>query len=282
VTVTLGQLIQSATARFRSAGLERPAAEANALVGRSLGLARATLITQADRALDPTTLAQVETLVNRRTEREPFAYLVGEREFYGRAFRTDRRALIPRPETELLVDTALADLRDGPARPLIVDLGTGSGCIAITLALELPRAQIIAIDLSAEALGLAAENIARHAVGDRVQLLQADLLTALRGPFDLLAANLPYVPAETLPDLEPEVRDHEPRLALDGGVGGTKLIQRLIEQASERPIDTLLAELDCRHADELLHLARRTWPTHRCELLPDLAGLPRLLKVQAA
>jgi release factor glutamine methyltransferase len=275
----LAEVLDSAATRLREAGVENPFAEAQLLTGQVLRLERATLLAHPEYRVGEIELARIEARLERRVKREPFAYVVGEREFYGRTFLTDRRALVPRPETELLIETALNTLRQVVGRPLIVDVGTGTGCIAVTLALELPTARVLATDLSAEALALAAINVERFNVTDRVQLLRGNLLSWLQGPVDLVAANLPYVPSEAFGELAPEVRDYEPRLALDGGPGGARLIERLIGEAAQRRIGVLLAELDSRHAERVLSMARKAWPGRPAEILADLAGRPRLLRV---
>jgi release factor glutamine methyltransferase len=206
------------------------------------------------------------------------AHIVGECEFYGRAFLTDPRALIPRPETELLVETAVELLRDGPPDPLVVDVGTGTGCIGITLLLETP-ARVVLSDVSYAALQLARLNLSRYGLTDRVQLVRGDLLSWLSSPADLVVANLPYIPSEAFLDLSPDVRDYEPRLALDGGPGGTKLLLELLRQASACQVGALLAELDPRQADILSIAARRMFPDRPIHVLPDLAGHRRLLRV---
>jgi release factor glutamine methyltransferase len=275
----LDEVLGSAATRLRDAGVENPFTEAQLLTSRALGLERTTLLAHPEYCVGEIELARLEARLERRAKREPFAYVVGEREFYGRTFLTDRRALVPRPETELLIETTLEALRNVAGRPLIVDVGTGSGCIAVTLALELPNARLVAIDLSAEALALAATNVRQFEVGDRVQLVQGNLLSGLQGSIDLVAANLPYLPAESFGELAPEVRDHEPRLALDGGPGGAGLIERLLGEAAQRPIGMLLAELDPRHAEHVLSMAMAAWPGRPTEVLADLAGRPRLLRV---
>ena len=275
----LDEVLGSAATLLRDAGVENPFAEAQLLTGRALGLERTTLLAHPEYCVAEIELARLEARLERRARREPFAYVVGEREFYGRTFLTDRRALVPRPETELLIETALDALRDVAGQPLIVDVGTGSGCIAVTLALELPNARLVATDLSAEALALAATNVRRFDVGDRVQLVQGNLLSWFHGSIDLVAANLPYLPAESFDELAPEVRDHEPRMALDGGPGGARLIKLLLGEAAQWPIGILLAELDPRHAEWVLSMAKTAWPGRPADVLADLAGRPRLLRV---
>jgi release factor glutamine methyltransferase len=279
---TVRALVAEGTRRLQQADLERPRAEASLLAGHALGLDKTALVAHPELTAGPDQTHRYDALVERRARGEPLAYLTGEREFYGRSFLVDPRALIPRPETELLVETALAEFSTGPAQVSIVDVGTGSGAIAATLALELPGARVIVSDISPEALDLARENLGRHGLGRRVPLVRGDLLGWLRGPVDLVVANLPYVPAETFDSLPRDVREYEPRLALDGGHGGARLLMRLLEQASRLEVGTLLAELDPRHADEVRVKAVSYFPDRPVDILQDLAGRERLLRVGRA
>jgi release factor glutamine methyltransferase len=274
-------LIAQAAERLAAAGLEQPRLEASLLLASVLGRERASLLAHPDGLVEVGQAARFQSLVGRRARREPFAYLIGEREFYGRRFLVDRRALVPRPETELLVELALRDRALLPPRPLVIDVGTGSGCLAVTLAAELPDADVIACDRSAEALDLARANAARFGLSDRLRFVRGDLLSWLgRGP-DLVVANLPYLPSDTLSALEPEVRDYEPLAALDGGADGTVLIRRLLREAAALHSGLLLAELDPRHAAQLLETARQDLPRHQAALEHDLAGRPRVLTLRA-
>ena len=276
---TLGSIIRTGAEQLHQAGLEGAWNETLLLACYAFGLRKAALLTRLDRFANAGGAARLEQLIARRTRREPVAYLVGEREFYGRPFFVDRRALIPRPETELLVEVALRELSPGPRRPLVVDVGTGTGCIAATLALEAPSMRVIAADVSESALDLAGTNLLRHGLAGSVRLLRGDLLSWLGSGPDLVVANLPYVPSETWESLPSDVRDFEPRLALDGGPGGAELIFRLLEQAARLGIGALLAELDPRHASQVRAAAAAAFPGRAVEVLTDLAGRERLLRV---
>jgi release factor glutamine methyltransferase len=216
-------------------------------------------------------------LVARRLAAEPVAYLTGEREFYGRTFRVDRRALIPRPETELLVDLGLAAVRRfGEAR--IVEVGTGSGAVAVSLALEAAVA-VVATDLSVAALTLARENA--NGLGARgVRLVAADLLRGLRGPFDVVLANLPYVPSGR--QLPRDVVGYEPAVALFGGSRGTELIERLLEEARPLLADSgeLCVELDEEEqATPVASLAQTLYPSAEVSVCQDAGGYDRVVRV---
>jgi release factor glutamine methyltransferase len=227
------------------------------------------------------------SLVRRAREGEPLAYLTGVKEFFGLEFEVSPAVLIPRPETELLVETALewlAEQSDGegcdPAMIRTIDLGTGSGCIAAALAVHTPGLRVTAADLSAAALAVAARNIRRHRVDDRIRLVQADLLSPFRGPIDLLCANLPYALAPALAGL-PSLR-FEPRVALDGGDDGLRLIVRALEQSADRMAAGGLAlfELDAVHAELARRTAKQWFPQSAVSIKKDLAGWERLLVVR--
>jgi release factor glutamine methyltransferase len=218
-------------------------------------------------------------LIERRAHSEPLAYLLGSVEFYGRPFAIDRRALIPRPETELLVERALRVLAEEQGSPLVVDVGTGSGCIAATLALEAPHVRVVGSDVAANALGLAAENVRRHALECRVPLVRGNLLSWLRATPRLIVANLPYVPRAALAELPVDVRCFEPLPALDGGPDGAELIVGLLDQARELGFGQLLAEIDCRHARVVKSAAASRFPARPVAILPDLSGRERFLLV---
>jgi release factor glutamine methyltransferase len=276
---TLGSLIRDAAEQLHQSGIEGAWNEALLLCCHASGLPKAALLTRLDQPGNPGDTARIEQLIARRIRREPVAYLLGEREFYGRPFFVDHRALIPRPETELLVETAVQELRRGPQRPLVVDVGTGTACIAATLAIEAPSTRLIAADLSPSALDLARANLARHGLTGSVHLVRGNLLSWLGAPPDLVVANLPYIPSETWDSLPPDVREFEPRLALDGGPGGAVLIHELLGQAARLGVGGLLAELDPRHAGQVHDAVRAAFPDRVVEVLADLAGRQRLLRV---
>ena len=234
---TIGRVITWTTSHFAERGIDSPRLDAELLLAAVLGKNRLYLYTHYDQPLTPSERDAYRAFVQRRAKHEPVAYILGEREFYGLAFTVTRDVLVPRPETEHLVDAVREWFDEHPcARPRIVDVGTGSGAIAVALAAQIPAAEITAIDISAAALDVARQNATRHGVQERVRLLAGDLLEPVAGeaPFDVVAANLPYIAESERPDLMPEVRDYEPDLALFAGVDGLALLRRLIAAAPAR------------------------------------------------
>lgn len=253
--------------------------EARLLLEFVLGQSRTWLYQHLESDLSPVHLTRLNQLVEARLAGEPLAYILGKREFYGRSFLVDHRVLVPRPETEDLVESALAFLRTaGPTRPRIVDVGTGSGAIAVTIAAEIPEARVIAVDRSADALAVARANAEKHGVSDRVCFVQGDLLGGLAGPFDLILANLPYIPTEEIARLQPEVR-REPRGALDGGADGLDLYRLLFTQARGRlaPNGALFGEIAFDQGASAARLARQALPGRTVTVEQDLAGQDRLI-----
>jgi len=278
----LASALQSSRARL--AAVEDGAITASALLGHVLGLTRAQVLARPEQVLTPEQAAAFEALVARAAAGEPLAYLTGRREFYGLDFEIDPAVLVPRPETELLVDRALATQ---PAR--VLDVGTGSGCIAVTLAVRLPQAAITASDLSPAALALANRNAQRQGVATRITFVHSDLLEAFlppasnfQPPFNLIAANLPYIDTDELGTLP--VARFEPRLALDGGPGGLTLVARLLRQAPAvlAPGGRLLLEIGARQGPAALDLAYAAFPSAAVRVQRDLAGLDRLLVVETS
>ena len=274
-------LAQAAT-RLANQGVESPRLDAEILLAHTLGLNRAAVLSRPEQRLTPKQLTHYRNLVARRGDREPLAYVVGHREFFGLDFKVDYRVLIPRPETELLVEHALEIAKRKTAPLLIADVGSGSGAIAVAMAAHLPEATIYALDQSPDALEVVVENARRHHVGGRVQCLHSDLLSALCGPVDLITANLPYVRSDEWPDLAPEIRDHEPRAALDGGPDGLDLIGRLLETADPhlRPSGAMLLEIGAGQGAAATALARASIPQARVQLIQDYAGLDRLVIIE--
>jgi release factor glutamine methyltransferase len=280
---TAGEAVAQATRRLRETGSPSPRLDAQLLLRQVTGWSRTDLLAHPEWALSPVDESAFNRLIARRARAEPIAYLVGEREFYGRMFRVDRRALIPRPETELLVELGIAAferwrLRTGASLPTLVDVGTGCGAVAISVAAEVD-APVIATDISFEALTLAAENTARLAPG-RVRLAQADLLQALTGPLHIVLANLPYVPAGRV--LPADVADYEPAIAIFGGRRGTELIERLLGQAGEllAPGGEIAVELDEEaQAQPVAALARALFPTADVRIRRDGGGYDRVVRV---
>jgi release factor glutamine methyltransferase len=229
--VTVLQVLQNTADFFARKGIESPRLNIEHLLADTLGKRRIDLYLEFDRTLSEKELVPLREKVQRRVEGEPLQYLLGSWDFFGRAFRTDQRALIPRPETEILVEIALKVIRAQPSsRNRLLDIGTGSGVLAITLALECPNLSVVGSDVSPLALNLARENAEGHRLNRRIEWIESDLLQSVTGTFDVLVANLPYIPTAELAKLAPEVR-RDPQLALDGGSDGLAVIRRLVEDA---------------------------------------------------
>ena len=269
-------------ARRQLAGLDDAAVTAEVLLAHVLGLSRAQLLAHPEAPVMAEQGAAFEQLLERAATGEPLAYLTGRREFYGLDFFVDRRVLVPRPETELLVDFARS-LR--PKRAL--DVGTGSGCIAVALAVSLPQAAIVATDVSSGALEVARRNAERHGVAGRIEFFQSDLLaiwpaeaSSIQAAFDLVCANLPYIDRDELCDLP--VSRHEPWLALDGGRGGLELIERLLREAPRvlAPAGAMLLEIGASQGAAAAGLAGAAFPEAHVTVERDLPGLDRLLVVR--
>jgi release factor glutamine methyltransferase len=234
--VTIHQRVAGARQRLRDAGLSQEEASLGArlLAEHLLGWDTARFLMSANEAEPEGLGARYQALVDRRVAREPLAYITGRQEFWNLPFEVSPDVLIPRPETELIVEASV-ELLGGRRGPLLVaDACTGCGCLAVALARELPRARLAATDISDAALGVARRNAARHGVDRRIAFVRTDILDALTGPFDLIVANPPYVRAGDRPGLQPEVRDHEPAVALFGGPDGLAIVARLVNQAPAR------------------------------------------------
>jgi release factor glutamine methyltransferase len=268
--VTLGEVLRGATDYLAARGVESPRRDSELLLSRSLGLSRIELYTQHDRPLTDAERAAARELVQRRGRREPLAYVLGDWDFRRLTLKTDPRALVPRPETEIVVERCL-ELLDGIESPRVVDVGTGSGAIALAIAQERPGAHVHATDTSADALALAAENAAAN--GLDVELLEGDLLAGLEGPFDLVVSNPPYVEADELDALEPEVRDWEPRGALvaDGQT------ERLASAAKLVLNGWLVLEVHAAHAGEVARELEQKGYS-RVGISNDLAGRERVVE----
>ncbi len=273
-TLPLLEVLRGAESYLATRGVEHPRLNAEHLLAATLGLKRMELYLQFDRPLGEDERAPLREMVRRRGAREPLQHILGTAEFHGRVFGCDRRALVPRPETEQLVEIAL-EIARGFDAPLILDAGTGSGVIALTLAFELSAAAIHATDISDEALTLAAENTARHRLPERVRFAKADLWPPDAGPFHLVVANLPYIPASEIAGLSTEVQ-HDPGTALDGGPDGLDSIRRLVETAPAHlcPGGALLMEIGLGQADAVAGLLQAS-KFRDISVRPDYQGIPR-------
>jgi release factor glutamine methyltransferase len=293
---TIGELLTSGTTRLRAAGSESPRLDTELLLGWAIAAERTALIAHPEAPVGADAAASFEAGLARREAGEPIAYIRGFKEFHGLAVSVDSRVLIPRPETEMLVTEAERDVAwrltsaprpTGTPNLRVVDVGTGSGAIAIALATllqkrrMLPDVDILAVDLSAEALDLAKENAVGHAVADVIAFAQADLLPAGAPAFDLVLANLPYIPAGDIDGL-PIAASFEPRLALDGGPDGLDLVRRLIAALPDalRPAGSALLEIGYDQGPAVEAVVAALPGKWECRIQADLSGKPRLAHVE--
>lgn len=266
---------------MKASGSPSARVDAQLLLRHVTGWSRTQLLAHPELVLSSSEEAAFAELVARREVSEPIAYLVGEREFYGRVFRVDRRALIPRPETELLVDlgrVAVARWRSARIEPTVIDVGTGCGAVAVSLAAE-AKVSVLATDVSFEALSLARENATQLAPG-RVRFAQASLLDGVRGPLHVVLANLPYVPSERR--LPADVADYEPSIAIFGGKRGTELIERFLPAAREllAPGGEVAVELDEEEqAAPIADFARELFSGAEVSVQRDAGGYDRVVRV---
>ena len=266
-----------ADARSDEAGLE-----AELLLAHALNTDRTHLYQRLRDELTPQAESAFDALLRRRLAHEPTPYILGHKEFYGLEFEVTPDAIIPRPETETLVELVLDCARSASAGEMrIADVGVGCGAIAVALAVNLPEAEIIAIDISPQALALARRNAESHTVVDRIRFLEGDLLEPLDALVDVIVANLPYVRSGDFEAAPPEINEHEPRLGLDGGPDGLRLIERMLRDAPPclKPGGALLAEIGEEQGEAARTLASAAFPRARIEVKQDLSGLDRVLAV---
>ncbi len=249
------------------------------LLGYLLDKPREWLVTHPEIELSSEQVLQADKMIESLKAGVPLPYLVGKQAFYGLDFIVTPDVLIPRPETEQLVEECIQWLEDHPQKRTMVDVGTGSGIIAVTLADHLDDLKITALDISTEALEIARTNARKFGVDQRIQFMQSDLMSNCQGRFDLIVANLPYIPSETLQSLS--VARYEPQLALDGGQDGLDLITELFHQSNEKinPGGAMLLEIEAGQAEAVTRLAEKYWPNSKNTILFDLAKLPRIIKI---
>ena len=276
--MNLKQALAHARKFLADSGIEDASFEGELLLRHVLGISRAQLYASLDQELDPSHETSLNRLMERRKHGEPSAYITGHREFYGLDFYVDRRVLIPRPESELLVERAIHLAQNHPITT-IADIGTGCGAIAVSLAKNLPGVKIYATDISAPALEVARANCRKHGVMDSINLLPGDMLEALPEPVDLIIANLPYVRESDLPLTGP--LSFEPMLALNGGPDGLARIDRLCHQAGDRlrPGGSLLLEIGRGQGEAITASLRNIFPAARIEVIRDLSGLERMISL---
>lgn len=282
---TLDTAIRRAAALLRDKGLDTPSLDARLLVGHVLGLAHDRIVAAPDRPISPQEWTAIATALARRLDHEPVSRILGYREFWGRRFLLSPATLDPRPETETLVETALDILVANRIEcPRLLDVGTGTGCILLTMLAELPRATGTATDIDPDALAVARRNAELIGVADRATFIEADGLEDLAGPFDMILSNPPYIRTAEIPTLAPEVRQYDPPLSLDGGQDGLDLYRRIICEARRvAPGGWIVLEIGHDQATAVLEIANRsgavaeeTKTTHI-----DLAGLDRCVTLKA-
>jgi release factor glutamine methyltransferase len=277
----IAEIIHNAATRLDAESIDDARLEAEVLLAYVLRADRAHLLARMADDADAEASARFEVLLARRLAREPLAYIVGHREFYGIEVECAPGALIPRPETEMLVELALDEVRRRGDALRIVDVGTGSGAIALAIAANAPGVRVTAIDASEAALAVARRSVERTGVADRVELRAGDLLEE-QGVFDVIVANLPYVSAAEWELVQPEIREYEPREALVGGASGTEAVERLLREAPPHlaPGGLLAAEIGATQGARLLAVARECFPDAHVCVIKDLAGLDRVLEIR--
>jgi release factor glutamine methyltransferase len=276
--------IAAASVRLAKAGVQSARLDAELLMAAAAGRSRAAVVADAAR-VDANVMDRFEAMVARRAAREPLAYIVGSREFFSLEFAVCPGVLIPRPETETVVEAALEFLRVRPAA-CVLDIGTGSGAIAIAIAANAPDARIVASDISQVSFEIARSNAARHRCEDRIPFRQGDCFTALEAdapPFDLIATNPPYIAGSEMAMLEPEVRDFEPRIALEGGSDGMDFYRRIAAGLARwlAPGGEVILEVGAGQADAVAAMMRGAG-CRETERLRDLAGVARVVRARRA
>jgi release factor glutamine methyltransferase len=284
--LTLEQAIKKATEDLTRAGISTGRFDAELLLAHVLDRDRTWVFTHVHDSFGTENHGLFRQFVARRARREPLQYILGRQEFWGLEFTVTRDVLIPRPETELVVEAALQILRQ-TAQPAFIDLCTGSGCIAVSLAKESPAARIFAGDISGAAVSVARNNAGRHAVSERIRFFEGDLFQPFReldlqARVDVITANPPYIKADDLPELQPEVRDYEPETALIAGPDGTEVHKRIIFEAPNflKKNGALIMEMGIGQTDALINLFGATRAYNDPEVLKDLAGIDRVIAVQ--
>ena len=280
---TLREFLRDTRQRLEDVGAPEPRLESEVILTDVLGVPRHRIYAYQDDSIPVEAVDTLEKAVQRRLKREPLAYILGHREFYGVDLIVGPGVLVPRPETEMLVERALLVCLERMHKPglVVADVGTGSGGIAVNLAMHLPGVQIYATDISADALDVARANVDKFGLGERITLVNGDLLEPLPGRVDVLVANLPYIPSERLQELQPELA-WEPQGALDGGSDGMTLLRRLMGQAAGKLAEdgVMLLEIDHGQGNALQRLGATLFPGAAMCVENDLAGLERVFVLE--
>ena len=281
---TLREFLRDSRRRLAEAGTLEPRLESEVVLTDVLGIPRHRLYAYQDDTIPDEAAETLEKAVQRRIRREPLAYILGHREFYGVDLTVGPGVMVPRPETEMLIERAMLVCMERMERAglVVADVGTGSGGIAVNLAMHLPGVRLYATDISADALEVARVNVDKFGLGQRVTLLKGDLLEPLPGRVDVIVANLPYIPSARLKGLQPELA-WEPRTALDGGADGMVMLRRLMGQAAGKlAVDgVMLLEIDPGQGESLRRMATRLFPGAATSVEKDLAGLDRIFVVES-
>jgi release factor glutamine methyltransferase len=287
MTTSIADSILQGAHTLRLAGVPEARREAGSLLAHILGRDRSFILSHAEDAIKDDHAELFRRYLQRRAEGEPLQYITGQQEFFGLVFEVNRNVLIPRPETELLIETALKLVGTGDAAPSICDVGTGSGCIGITLVHELPQAFAVALDISPEALKVAERNAARHSVADRISFIVSNCFSGLdqtdaqQSCFDLIVSNPPYVESNAMASLQKEVKEFEPHVALVAGEDGLTVIRRLLSEVGSflRPGGFFVFEIGFNQAAAVEQLIdQETW--RLLGIHADLQGIPRTVALQ--
>ena len=282
--MNLTEAIDWATDQLCAQAIEDARLEAELLLVYALGIKKSELILYQSKIIETKNFKRYQELVKRRSKHEPTAYIIGIQPFMSLDIMVDRSVLIPRPETELLAERAISSIRNaecGMRNFSIADIGTGSGCIAVTLAKRLPQAEVYGIDSSNDALKVAKKNAEMHKVESRCHFLKGNLLEPLKEKVDLIVTNPPYIPSGEISKLQPEVKDWEPRQALDGGKDGLDYIRKLLKESPKylKPNGRLVMEFGFGQAAEIVKLAGATFQD--IEIIKDYAGIERIISILA-
>ena len=291
---TISSVTLATKLSLQHAGIDEAALEAEVLTRHVTGIDRAAFYAHPNRIITGPENQHLATLIARRCQHEPLPYVLGHWEFYGLDFIVNSAVLIPRPETETIVEQALIFAHSGTTKELgttttngahqlrIIDVGTGSGCIAIALAKHLPQASITATDISTLALVVTSQNIDKHNVQNQVSLVECDLATTNLGKFDLIVSNPPYIPDVEVPSLQQEVSQYEPLIALAGGSDGLSIIRRLLKRVTNllSPNGAIMIEFNPPQKTALVSAVYSILPDAKCKVIKDLSGLDRLLVIE--